>query len=287
MNPLNNPLTIRQSIGITFQVIGLLILAGPIMLLDKLIGKEATFFLYYCVAMTASYWIVSVFVKSRGLRISHRLELQNFDITVFVLIATVCIPIGISAPIFSLIPVPDTWRRIFLEMANQNGIFSFLAIVIAAPVMEELIFRGVVLEGLLRRYSPSRSIIVSALLFGFVHLNPWQFVSASFIGLFMGWIYYRTRSVAMTIIIHMFNNLAAFLISTSTEVTIESFEETMIESYGGLLPFLIVTTSAVAILVGCIYYLHSRLDYYEPDDDDVVVSTAPSSDAMEVVDKQS
>lgn len=45
--------------------------------------------------------------------------------------------------------------------------------VIAAPVLEELIFRGMMLEGLLKKYSPVTSIIISSILFGVAHLNPW------------------------------------------------------------------------------------------------------------------
>src|SRR5690606_30966839 len=83
-------------------------------------------------------------------------------------------------------------------------------IVIAAPILEEVIMRGIILDGLLKRYSPVRSILFSSFLFGLLHLNPWQMVSAMVIGIFAGWVYYRTRSLALPILIHATNNLSAF-----------------------------------------------------------------------------
>jgi membrane protease YdiL (CAAX protease family) len=69
-------------------------------------------------------------------------------------IAVIGLQIGLISPIVDLIPMPESIQKIFLEFSKQNGPFSFMAVVIAAPIFEELIFRGVILDGLLRNYSP-------------------------------------------------------------------------------------------------------------------------------------
>ena len=92
----------------------------------------------------------------------------------------------------------------------QPNISSFLTILIAAPLLEEVFFRGILLEGFLKNYSPAKAITWSALIFGMVHLNPWQAIGATVDGLLIGWLYWRTNSLIPGLIIHMFNNLIGF-----------------------------------------------------------------------------
>ncbi|WP_460577619.1 lysostaphin resistance A-like protein [Hymenobacter coalescens] len=83
-------------------------------------------------------------------------------------------------------------------------------ICVAAPVLEELLFRGVMLPGLERNYGSGKAILQSSLLFGLFHLNPAQAVSAFLLGLLAGWVYVRTRSLAACIWLHFLNNAVAF-----------------------------------------------------------------------------
>ena len=56
------------------------------------------------------------------------------------IIAVIAIQIGIISPIVSLVPMPEFMKNVFIEFAKRNGVFSFITIVIAAPLLEELIF---------------------------------------------------------------------------------------------------------------------------------------------------
>ena len=153
--------------------------------------------------------------------------------------------------------MPEFMQKIFLEFANQNGVFSFIAIVIAAPVIEELIFRGIILNGLLRRYSPVRSIILSSILFGIVHLNPWQFVSALIIGIFSGWVYYRTRKLSLSILIHLVNNLVAFVGMYFMDVE-TMMNTSLTELYGGSLNLILITIGAIGVSIFCVLLLRKE-----------------------------
>lgn len=84
--------------------------------------------------------------------------------------------------------------------------------VIAAPIIEEILCRGIILKGLLKNYQPSKAILISAVFFGAIHLNPWQAIPAFFGGLFLGWAYYKTQSVIPGMIIHATINGTAALI---------------------------------------------------------------------------
>ncbi|TGK02577.1 CPBP family intramembrane metalloprotease [Leptospira langatensis] len=91
---------------------------------------------------------------------------------------------------------------------GENMLQSFLLLSVVAPVTEELFFRGLLLDGFLRNYSVKTAFLLSALLFGAIHLNPWQFVSATMIGVYLAWILYHTNSIFQTILVHaVFNGI--------------------------------------------------------------------------------
>ncbi|MBK6285444.1 MAG: CPBP family intramembrane metalloprotease [Draconibacterium sp.] len=69
----------------------------------------------------------------------------------------------------------------FWEMFNKifEGDFgwwgAFMKVAVVAPIVEELIFRGLILQGFRRNYTAFTAVFMSALLFALFHLNPWQF----------------------------------------------------------------------------------------------------------------
>jgi hypothetical protein len=133
-----------------------------------------------------------------------------------VVVLLLCIPLVLSLgfiiePLANLIPIPE-WFKKLLDQVISRDVYSFITIAIAAPILEEFIFRGVVLEGMLKQYSPQKAIIWSSLIFGIAHLNPWQFIGAFFIGLLIGWVYYKTKSLWPCIFLHFVNNSVGFII---------------------------------------------------------------------------
>ena len=94
--------------------------------------------------------------------------------------------------------------------------------VIMAPIFEEIIFRGIIQKGLINNgIKPVKAIWISAILFGLVHGNPWQFVGAVLLGYVLGIVYEKTKSLLLPILLHAFNNLTSTLLITFTDT--ESF----------------------------------------------------------------
>ena len=118
--------------------------------------------------------------------------------------------------ITELIPMPESFIELF-EGLIQPNIFSFLTIVVLAPILEELLFRGIILEAFLKNYSPWKAIIWSAFIFGIAHFNPWQIIGASLAGILIGWAYVKTNSLIPGIMIHFVNNLISFSIMTFSQ----------------------------------------------------------------------
>lgn len=96
---------------------------------------------------------------------------------------------------------------------------NFLVVVIAAPVMEELLFRKFIIDRI-SHYGEGVAIVVSGLMFGLFHGNLNQFVYAFLIGVLFGFIYIKTRQIKYTIILHMIVNfLGGFVSSVLLEVS--------------------------------------------------------------------
>ena len=124
------------------------------------------------------------------------------------------------------LPPPSWFWELFSKIfENDYGIYgAILKIVVIAPVVEELIFRGVIMHGLMRNYSKFTAVFVSALMFALFHLNPWQFPATFILGLLLGILMLRTRNIYLCIIGHAINNgLVLFSIQYWEEIQKISF----------------------------------------------------------------
>ncbi|MCW6092561.1 CPBP family intramembrane metalloprotease [Clostridium sporogenes] len=108
------------------------------------------------------------------------------------------------------IPVSESWEKVFEDIL-KNPYLMFISFIIIAPIFEEILMRGIILEGFLNKYKPVTAIIISSIMFGAMHLNIFQFVNATIGGLFLGVIYYKTRSLVLSIVAHMVNNAIPIL----------------------------------------------------------------------------
>ena len=241
---------ITQSIGITAILIAVMISTVPIDLwLNRFANEEMSMFLYSILSMGISFCIINTMRKQHTNNSSFDLTIKNKWIIPFLIIGSSASILGIVAPIVMWIPIPEFLRNTVLSTGIQTTFLTFFIIAIVAPIFEELIFRGIILDGLLKRYTPITAIVVSSILFGIVHLNPWQFITGLAIGFFSGWVYYKTRSVLPSIIIHVSSNASVFLMSYITS-------KVDLSIYGGPVT---KTICAIMILSTCIIYLHKKM----------------------------
>ncbi|MBW4777597.1 CPBP family intramembrane glutamic endopeptidase [Prevotella histicola] len=103
--------------------------------------------------------------------------------------------------------VPET------DLIKNINVGTFFSVCILAPIVEELIFRGVVERILLKlKTSPWVGIIASAMLFAMIHEFPYQVISAFIGGVIYGWVYYKTKSIYLTFSMHAVNNIIASIV---------------------------------------------------------------------------
>lgn len=249
---------VSQSFGITgIVILGMLLLSPVNFLLAKFFDKEVSMLVYYLAAIGIPLLIVYSIKKRKTDDYSFNLEIKNNRIIPFVTIGALALLIGVISPIGNLIPMSESFRKIFMEMGAQTGLFAFILAVIAAPILEELIFRGIILDGLLKNYSLLKSILISSLLFGLVHLNPWQFITGFILGIFSGWVYYKTRSLLPSIIMHAAVNLFGFSMRYFVD-TKSSINDSLVDVYGGITNLIFTIAISIIILLACLYYLKNE-----------------------------
>ena len=125
----------------------------------------------------------------------------------------------VSECIVSLIPISGNvfgpWYEAFckqMENISASSWSMILMTVVLAPILEEILFRGIILKGMLNmKINPTKAIAISALIFGLIHGYPWQAAGAFFLGLILGWVYQKTESLIIPILLHAFNNGIASL----------------------------------------------------------------------------
>ena len=246
--------TIGQAVWIIVLLFILTIIVyGPIkhIFLDN-INKDMQFPILYLFTFGPILYYLYKKRKRENSSTKFNFKISNYKI-IPILVVTVVAIFLLNIFIINLIPISDSMKEYMRELFEQTGIFTLFGAIILAPIFEELIFRGIVLDGFLKKYSPLKSIIISSILFGLLHLNPWQFVSAFLGGLFIGWIYYKTRSVSLAIFIHFINNATGALGSIFDE---ENYiDVTPIEMFGGIANSILLIIAAVLTIIMSIYYL--------------------------------
>jgi membrane protease YdiL (CAAX protease family) len=95
-------------------------------------------------------------------------------------------------------------------------IMLFLLVCVAAPILEEMIFRGFVYSGLRRRAGVTGAVLTSAVLFGLVHMNPAALLPITLIGIVLAVLYERNLSLVPSIICHALHNTLVFFLALLT-----------------------------------------------------------------------
>lgn len=144
-----------------------------------------------------------------------------------------------------IVPVPPELEALLRELLRITDtadlVFTVVVVVVLAPLLEEGLFRGVILHGLARRRGPRSAVLWTAAFFAFFHFyNPWQIVPTFFLGLLLGWVVLTTRSLWSSIVLHSaFNGLSLAVFAISAR-----------QSTPDAPPGLVVTGVVLFLLVG-------------------------------------
>lgn len=175
-------------------------------------------------------WLISLF-KKRPLPIIRVSVSRNSLLLIFFAALTV---IGVRFGFWAFAPHESG--------ASQSSVYILSAILIG-PIVEEFIFRGVFLNGLLKRYSAWFSIISISLFFGLLHfdysmvqlqqdisIQVVNFIQGFILGIILGFVFWKTGSITPSILLHFLANLISIMVldnlsvkSTTIQYTIGAF----------------------------------------------------------------
>lgn len=147
----------------------------------------------------------------------------------------------VAEPLTELLPVP-----------NQNfgrGAWVLFMAVAAAPLCEEFLCRGIILEDARRKWGAAWAAVLSAAFFGIMHIQPGVVVPAFFMGLIFATVCIYTRSLFSAIALHALNNASA--------LALRSFagggDATLRELLGTDTYWRVYIVSAVVVLCGVVW----------------------------------
>lgn len=120
----------------------------------------------------------------------------------------------LTSAVEAVLPVSAWEQQAFASMVAAT-LPAVVATCLIAPVVEEMLFRGILLRSFLEQYPRGVAIGFSALYFGVAHLNIYQFFLAFLIGLLLGWLYERSRSLVPCIALHAAFNCSVVVLQVS------------------------------------------------------------------------
>lgn len=104
------------------------------------------------------------------------------------------------------------------EMFTVMGGFwlTFALSVVVAPIVEEIVFRGVLFPAIKRRYGLIAGVVLSSLIFTLVHINPIQMISVLPLGIYLAIMYHRAGSIYPGMILHASWNFMVLMIAQAS-----------------------------------------------------------------------
>ncbi len=152
-------------------------------------------------------------------------------------------------------PTPIADQLLARELVTPDGAFDALAIIIAlvvvAPVTEELVFRGLLLPGLAERYGNAFAVGASALAFGAIHGRFSAMLYATIAGTCLGVVRIWTKSTLPAIALHAASNAVPLLLPASV-VSIRGFNTVSEDVYHLPLPLFAGSTVVAVIALASI-----------------------------------
>jgi membrane protease YdiL (CAAX protease family) len=206
--------------------------------------------MYALTALLGNAIVFAAVMRHKGLTLGslfHATSTSRTAVTML-LVPAIALTVPLLVAVSSTLTGLATWLfPMSDDEADMLGSFDsgtlgmILMVAVLAPVLEEMLFRGVILRSFLRQYPRWPAICGSAALFGFAHMNLYQYVTAVLMGMYLGWLYERTRSLLPCIALHATYNTASLLAG--------SMGPALFDSDTGMVS---VTFCAVALLLGTV-----------------------------------
>lgn len=125
----------------------------------------------------------------------------------------------IVSVVVTYFPWPQAWMDAYMENSSSldGSLMSWLAAVLMAPVLEEIVFRGLIYTRLKKGMPTIVAAILASLVFGLMHGTIIWVLYAFVLGMVMTWIFERYQSLTANIIFHLAFNAMGLVLSAIPE----------------------------------------------------------------------
>lgn len=179
---------------------------GQAMFLTGVSSFAALPVLYYFYVRDKKYWPVKVFTEGK------KQPAANY-VYIIILGFIVSLAFNNLFDIIGLTNISDTYNRFASAIDNSPYFWRIVATVVAAPLVEEMVFRGLMQKRLRRCLGRWQCIVISALAFGITHGNIVQFLYAFAVGMLLAYVYEIYRNLWAPVILHAMANLTAVMLA--------------------------------------------------------------------------
>ncbi len=146
----------------------------------------------------------------------HKTNPANYLVALLGVIPALII-VAIIAQLINLIfPFSESYLKAMQKLltADSGTLWNSLFIIGILPgICEEVFFRGYIFHGF-RKYGKWQAIVITGILFGIFHLDPFRLVPASLLGIWMGYLLLKTDSIFVPMLAHAANNSFSILVNS-------------------------------------------------------------------------
>lgn len=246
--PLHQPILRKFALW----MLGLVVLFGG-MVYFTLLNREnvdpmaGELIVQFLALLPICWFIWQVMNQNLGFSYFFNLRIKPFDWKEYLLLIVliIVVSIGLEALFTFLLSwvVPDYVTHALAEPILVTGApFSvhFLTLILAiviGPLMEEIVFRGLIFQRLSIKYGMKVGVLGSSLIFGLLHAEAW--LGAAVFGAMMCLLFYHTKNLLVPLVVHMLNNTVAVLLDGTLRegdvISLEQYQSTGLYFLMGLL----------------------------------------------------
>ena len=121
-------------------------------------------------------------------------------------------PINITNSQWNLSLPPNTAKEV-LNLAFENIFITIILVSMIVPICEEVFFRGFLINGLERKFNLKISLLISSGIFSIFHIHIGSLFPTFILGICLGLLYIKSKSIYPSIFIHSIHNFLAVIIS--------------------------------------------------------------------------
>ncbi|MDD6215582.1 MAG: CPBP family intramembrane metalloprotease [Roseburia sp.] len=185
------------------------------MITEKILEQSMTMTLISGILALLTYWIVFLIRKKK---FAQEVKLRKIPAKgiLAVLLMGITFNIVIST-LLATIPFPDAWMETYQQnssvLTGGNEVISFLATVFMAPVLEEIVFRGLIYDRLKKGMPAVVAAIISSLAFGLMHGTIIWMMYAFVLGVVLVIVFERFHSLLANMFLHFGFNLTGMCLN--------------------------------------------------------------------------